>query len=441
LYRKFAELFLLAFDNFEGRSVYGCRKYLEETQWMRRRHLQRLQLNRLKALLKYAYENVPYYNKMLKNANFKPSMLRCLGDLQRVPILRRSAIENSSDELWARTLKGRGLFSWSTSGTTATPISFCRTKTDLSWGLGAELRSYSWVGYEIGDKLAIIWRVLEHGLKFQLRNLLKRAMVFDVHTISEKTMESFARKMHRFKPKFVRGYAGSTNLFATFLEANEHFQIQPEAVFTSAQTLQPYYRRNIEKAFNCRVFDCYGTNEIYFVAGQCGEHEGLHVAEENVIVEVVEGDEQVADGEEGRVLLTNLHSFAMPFIRYDVGDLGRVFPERCSCGRTLRLFKPIGRTYEYFLNSDGSFTFLKDFQTFFEGVPIGDFQVVQEAYDKITIKIAPKPAYNEKHTRFILENIKLRGSAEIQVKLVDSIALDESGKIPHVVSKLVTRYT
>lgn len=431
---------LVAFDGFEGTSVYKREKYLVKTQWMKKRYIEQLQVKRLKSLLKYAYENVPYYNRAFKEASFEPSMFGCLEDLQRVPILKRSAISKNLDELRVKSCSEE-LFSWSTSGTTAVPISFYKTKTDLSWGLAAELRAYGWAGYKAGDKLAVVWRIHEQGLKLQLRNLLKRAKIFDVHTISEKSMEMFAKKMHRFQPKFLRGYAGSTNLFATFLEQNEHFKIQPEAVFTSAQTLRPHYRKNIEKAFNCRVYDCYGTNEVYFVAGQCGEHEGLHVAEENIFLEVVNDNEHVSAGEEGHILLTNLHSFAMPFIRYDIGDLGKIFPEICSCGRELKLVKPIGRSYEYFLNSDGSFTFLKDFNTFFEDIPIRDFQVVQESYDRITIRIAPKPGYNEHHSELISKHIKLRGPAEIQIELVNSIAPGKSGKIQHVISKVPTKYT
>jgi hypothetical protein len=106
----------------------------------------------------------------------------------------------------------------------------------------------------------------------------------------------------------------------------------------------------------------------------------------------------------------------------------------------LSLVKVIGRTYEYFLHSDGSFTALKDFQTVFGSLPIHEFQIVQETYDALVVKIVPEPEYGTEHTDFILKNVKLRGPARIRVELVDSIPLGRSGKIERVVSKFGDRY-
>jgi phenylacetate-CoA ligase len=314
----------------------------------------------------------------------------------------------------------------------------------LSWASGAELRALSWAGYELGDKRALIWQ-FEPGetksFEFKLQNLFRRDYILNVINISEKTMESFARKIVRIKPSFVRGYCGSTNLFATFLLQNGKFKTNPIAVSTSATTLLPHYRKTIEKAFSCKVYDFYGSREISSIAAQCGHHEGLHVTEENIILEIVKEDEPVAPGEEGQILLTNLHSHVMPFIRYDIGDTGKVFPDTCSCGRELSLVKSIGRTYERFANSDGSFTTLRDFQTVFEDLPIKEFQVIQESNDEIAIKIVSLDGYTSAHTDFILKNIKIRGKAKIRVELVDSIPIEKSGKMQYVISKLAGKYT
>jgi phenylacetate-CoA ligase len=444
LYRKLAGLLLVAFDNFEGRCVYRCRKHLEKTQWMKKRDLKQLQLKRLKALLKHAYENVPYYHRSFKNENFHPADIKCLEDLRRVPILKKSAIRKESDKIMVKNIPKSKMESWSTSGTTATPVRFCRSKEDISWSVGAELRGYSWAGYEVGDKLALIWRIHPEYIRsftFKPKSFLNRTKILDVNHLSEKNMVSFAKKMYRFKPDFIRGYSSSVNIFATFMLQNANLKISPRAIFTTSQTLLPHYRKAIEEAFNCKVYDYYASNEVSHIAAQCGQHEGLHIHEENIIVEIVDNDEPVSPGEEGRVLLTNLHSYAMPFIRYDVGDLGKIFRETCSCGRELSLLKPIGRTYEYFVNRDGSFTYLRDLQIVFEDLPIKDFQVIQESYDEIIIKIVTRPGYSKTHTDFILKRIKLLGSAKIRVELVDSIPLEASGKIRHTVSKIATKYT
>jgi phenylacetate-CoA ligase len=223
------------------------------------------------------------------------------------------------------------------------------------------------------------------------------------------------------------------NVFANFLLRNNTLRIRPRAVFTTAATLFPHYRKSIEEAFGCKVYDYYTCSEVSHIAAQCGESEGLHVSEENIMLEVVDGLEPVVEGEDGQILLTNLNGFGMPFIRYDVGDFGKILDDECACGRELSLIKIVGRQYEYFLGSDGSFTSFKSLQTVFEDVPIQDFQIVQEAPDDIIVKLVPKPEYTSAHTEFILKNIKMKGPARVQVELVDSIPLGSSGKIQRIV--------
>jgi len=413
---------------------------------MKKKDLQQLQTKKLKALLRHAYENVPYYHKHFKENNFHPADFINLEDLHRIPILKKATIQKKSDELATKNISNMKLEFWSTSGTTSVPVRFYRSKEDLSWGLGAEFRGYGWAGYETGDKLAWIWRFSSktlRSLKFRLKCLLERTKILNVFAISEKSMATFASSMHRFKPDFIRGYGSSTNIFATFMLENNQFGLRPRAVFTTGEMLFPHYRKTIEEAFDCKVYEFYGSAEVSHAAAQCGYHEAFHVTEENVLLEVVKDNEQASPGEEGKVLLTNLNGFAMPFIRYDIGDLGKVLADTCSCGRKLSLFKPIGRVYEYFLHSDGSFTILRDLRTVFEDSPIKDFQVVQETLDGIVVRIVPRPGYTKANTDSILKNIAGVASpiAKIRVKMVDSIMPEKSGKVRHAVSKLSTKYT
>jgi len=444
VHSKLVRFFVLASDKLEGSPVYACERYLEKTQWMRKADLQKLQFKRLKRLLIHAFENVPHYHESFKKGNFRPRDFNSFDDARKIPILKKPTIRSELGTMLTRNVSKKKLVCWHTSGTTAFPVKFYRGKRDVSWGLGSEFRGYSWAGYEIGDKLGWVWAYpLEktRSFKFKVKGVLKRSRLLNVAYLSEKSMARFADTLHKFKPSFIRGYAHSLNLFAAYLLQNDRYNINPRAVFTSASTLLPHYRKAIERAFSCKVYDCYGSGEVSHVAAQCGEHEGLHVSDENVFLEIVDDSEPVDAGEEGKVLVTNLHSYHMPFIRYDIGDLGKILPDTCSCGRELSLMKPMGRTYEYFLNSDGSFTNLRDFETVFEDLPIREFQVVQESLDEIVIKIVRGSGYIDAHTEFIEKNIKLRGSAVIRVELIDSIPSEKSGKPRHIVSKIPTKYT
>lgn len=443
MYRRVAGSFFVVFDRLKGRRASGCLKQLEKTQWLKRRELEDLKLKKLKVLLKHAYENVPYYHESFRRVNLRPDDVRELEDLRRVPVVERSELRGHVREMVARNFPKGKLVEWSTSGTTALPVKFFRDKDDVSWGVGAELRGYRWAGFCVGDKIARIWSFEQEAidkLSFRIGEFFKRERVLNLHDLSEGSMRTFAVEMQKFRPDFIRGYGTGTSVFASFLLQNDGFKISPKAVFTTAATLFPHYEKTIRQAFNCSIYDYYACAEVSHVAADCGENEGLHVSEENVILETVDGLEPVAKGEDGKVLLTNLNGFGMPLIRYDVGDVARIMSDSCSCGRELSLVKVVGRTYEYFLQSDGSFTALKDLQTVFEELPIEEFQIVQETHDDLVVKIVPKPEYTKEHTDFILKNVKSRGKARIRVELVDSILLGRSGKIERVVSKFGDRY-
>ncbi len=435
MYEKIAGLMANIYERSKSRGVSKCRKHLEKTQWLKKEQLQELKLEKFKALVKHAYDQVPYYHTAFKQVEFKPEDLRRLDDLRKIPVLTKHIMRDKANAMVARSMSRNQLIEWSTSGTTSLPVKVFRDRLDLSWGVGAELRGYSWAGYKVGDKVALIWGYSTQRLSkipFRLKHFLNRERLLNLKKLSEKSMGEFAEEMVKFEPRFVRGYATGTNVFANFLLRNAEFVIRPEAVFTTAATLFPHYRRSIEQAFGCKVFDYYACNEVSHIAAQCGMCEQLHVSEENVMVEVVEDFEPVADGEDGNVLVTNLNGYGMPLIRYDIGDLGKILDDECACGRELDLIKVVGRQYEYFLNSDGSFTSLKNIQTIFDDAPIQDFQIVQEVTDEIVVKILPKPGFTLAHADFISKNLKV-GPGRVRVEVVDSISLGSSGKIERIV--------
>jgi len=414
---------------------------------MKKEELQQLQLRKLKALLNHAYENVPYYHELFRKKGFRPNDFAKLEDLQKIPVLRRSDLRSKSNELIARNAKRSDLISCATSGTTAAPIKFYHSKMEVPWYRAAEARAYSWAGYKTGDKVLYL-RLLDSNdvlarPRARIVRFVRRWKLLGGYDLSEKSMASFCAENRNFKPDFVHGGAGPLNIFGVFLLENSQYRIRPKAVFTYGQQLLPDYRKTIEEAFRSKVHDVYSSTEIPYVAAQCGSHDGLHVTDENVFLEIENDGEAAAPGEEERVLLTSLNNLEMPFIRYDVGDRGKMFGSDCTCGRGLSLFKPLGRSYEYFVHSDGTFTIFRDLQTVFEDLPIEDYEIVQESLDEIVIRIVKRAGYTQAHTNFILNKINLIISdiVKARVELVDSVPLLGFGEVPHFVSKIPTKYT
>jgi phenylacetate-CoA ligase len=446
-YRYLASSLLRAYDTFKGRQVHTCQKILEKTQWMNKETLTKLKVRKLKALLQHAYENVPFYHQSFKESGFRPADFNRLEELRKIPILQRSSIKLRRKELSARNVRKADLERWRTNGTTAAPLQFFRPKIDVSWGTAAELRGYSWAGFITGDKSVFVGRMKpgdHHIFENRIKLFLSRAKLLNSHGLSEKSLESFCSRIKRFKPDYMYSRATPiTNLVAVYLLENNPSAMHLKAVFTTGQTLLPHYRRNIEEAFKCKVYNWYGTAEMSHVAAQCGYHDALHITEENVLVETLKNGEPAAPGEEAKVLLTNLNNFAMPFIRYDIGDSGVIVDDECSCGRKLQLFNPIGRHYETFVHSNGAFTVFRDVQTVLEDVPVKDFQIIQESLDEIVIRLVTMDGYTEAHTESILKNITRKAAdiAKVRVEVVDSLQYVGSGKIHHLVSKIPTKYS
>jgi phenylacetate-CoA ligase len=234
---------------------------------------------------------------------------------------------------------------------------------------------------------------------------------------------------------------------AKYLLENHINNVRPRAVITSAETLLDYMRKTIEEAFGCPVFDFYGSREIGSLAGECEEHSGYHISAENVVMEFVREGEPVATGEEGVILVTNLRNFGMPFIRYNMGDVGRASDEVCGCGRGLPLMSSIeGRVSQFMAVYDKRLRRVIPVSTAGPGVfsmalmhvPLERYRIIQESLDRLVIKAVKGEGYSQRHTDFLVEHILkyLGDNITIEVEFVDSLPPLPSGKRSVFISKI-----
>jgi len=443
IYRLLAKNIVLSIqDLVKGTKVIEYRKILERTQWLKKEQILHLQQGRLRALLKHSYENVLYYHRLFKERGLTPSDIKTVEDLKKLPILKKTAIRTVPQQLTAGNIPKREMIQCHTGGTTAQPLTFYTTREDLSWGTAAMFRAYSWGVYELGENYALVWSFPADELKnplFRIKNLIRRQIaMLNADDLSENSMRSFVQKLARFRPQLLRGYSSCIYILARYLLTQRISSPKLKAVLTTAETLLPLQRTVIEKAFRCEVYDFYGSREVPSIASECEEHTGYHVQSENVIIEFVKHGEHVAAGETGAILVTSLHNYAMPLIRYDIGDTGKPSDEICPCGRGLPLMKSLeGRNFEWLATGDGSLLGLKDYGGIWN-LPVKMFQIIQRSYDEILIKIEKDYGYSERDTDFIIKNLtqwhfpKLK----VEVEIVDSIPPVKSGKKRYLISKM-----
>ena len=178
------------------------------------------------------------------------------------------------------------------------------------------------------------------------------------------------------------------------------------------------------------------------MAAECPEQTGYHIMSPNVILEFIRDNQPVSLGEMGKIVVTDLHNYAMPFIRYENGDLGMPSDEKCPCGRGMPLMKGVvGRVTDILVIGD-KFISSPSLTLLFKDLPIKQYQLVQETETEITIKIVKGDGYCDKHTeqiRSLIQNY-LGSNINITIELVTAILSSESGKYRFIISRVPLKF-
>jgi len=438
-------------DLSRGTKTMKCLNELEKSQWWSRDKVLELQNQRLRQLVQHAYDNVPYYRRLFDDRALRPSDIENAKDLVKLPALNKRLIRSNFDSLMAPGFPAKEMIPNCTAGSTGEPLRFYSTKNDLyNWGFAAAQRGYGWAGYEIGDKCVLVWRRRTSQTTMgRIRNVatefFERAKVLDLNEMSVEDASIWARKLEDFQPKFIRGYPNVIYLLARFIQREGKTRLRPRAIITTSEQLQDYQRDLFREVFGCEVYSHYTSWEIHAIATECPEHSGYHIAAENVIVEVVDDeDKPVPAGEEGRILVTNLHNYAMPFIRYDIGDIGAISDQACPCGRGLPLLAKLsGRAVDAILTKSGRIIQGAALPwRFLISLGIEQFQIVQESYEKVVVRIVLDREHRPSRADGLAEEIAshyrtaLGEDMDIAVEIVDEIPATKAGKTRVVISNL-----
>ena len=432
-----------------SRSKYG--KILEKTQWMTRGDVLKKQGESLRAIIKHAYETVPYYNRIFKENNLTPHDIKEYEDLVKIPVLTKRDITDHKEELVSTALPKDKLIPYM-SGGTGDQINFYVTKDQLSWELAAEYRAYGWAGYRRGDKCQLFWgspadTARAEALMRKLTSGIERVKLVNTYFLSDEIMSDHIESLNRFKPEVVKGYASSIYMVAKHIRENGLRVSKPRTIITSAEALFPHYREEIEKVFECKVYDYYGSREIGAIAAECDEHSGFHTSAENLLMEFVREGQQVEDGETGLIHLTSLRNYGFPFIRYEIGDVGKPSSDTCNCGRGLPLIESLeGRASQFMAVKDKKTGKITPVSTAAPGiignllmyVPIKSYRIIQESLDKVTVQVVPHDDYTQKDTDFLLDHLYeyLGDNITVEVEKLEYLPPLPSGKRSVFVSKI-----
>ena len=428
------------------RAVYYLYGMMKRAYWNRDR-LIRYQNKKLRKIVKHAYDHVPFYHAKLRETGIKPDDIKTAKDLNKLPIVRKDEIKKHIHETISQDLKIDNLRMLRTSGSTGLPLHFYISGAEDEFRKAKHLRANISLGQKPRDKWVVITSPAHFGETTRIQRMLgvyvpTPVLVFDDVAAQISTIEEL-------KPDILDGYSSSLLLLAKEVEKRGGARIRPRFIIGGAELIDDSSRRFIEKVFDAPFYDQYACVEMERLAWQCPEKTGYHMDADTVIVQFVDEDgEEVSVGERGEIVCTSLFNYAMPFIRYAVGDVGIPTNEECPCGRTLPLMKVVeGRKDSFLLLSNGQvlspialdvamnmFKFHSD---------IDHYRIIQRKIDlfEFYIKIhsggvAEKTMEKEllKHLWRTL-NINV-DEATFKVKFVENIPLDKTGKLRKVISEL-----
>jgi phenylacetate-CoA ligase len=262
------------------------------------------------------------------------------------------------------------------------------------------------------------------------RLAFERRLMLDVRDPAEVHL----RRLRAFRPNILSGYPNALCHIGERLDAEHQSMVRPRLVISDSEVLTPPMRARLRQLWSAPVFEVYDSHEFNLIAWECCRGGGLHTCDDSVIVEVLRGERPAAPGERGETVITALHLYAMPFIRYRLGDLVTRGPDTCGCGQPFGKIDAIeGRMIDYFRLANGRW--LHPYQLYELMMADGSewisrFQLVHEHEDRIVLRLVPGPgATAGRIAEFERAAAELVGSGTtVRVAIVPEIAPDPGGK-------------
>lgn len=410
--------------------------------------LEQIKRNRLTKLLHHAVRSVPAYQRyqalleqQIQQPDWDPVRF-----LQEIPVLTKKDFNQNPDLYLTNGINKASLIANRTGGSTGEPTRFYLDRYAVEHYEAARWTGLSWHGIRIGDPSIMVWgspielnqqQSRHYALK---ERLLKNRKVIPAYDLQENKLEDYVKMLKRFRPVYLYGYASALALFARLLEKNK---LSPrlhrlKAVVSTAESLLPDQREVIERVFQCPAINEYGARDGGMIAYQC-PHQQMHLFEDNCLVEIVhlKTKHPVQAGEHGLILVTDLHNYSMPRLRYQLNDVVTLSPKPCPCGLSYSVLERIeGREDDVFVKPNGEYVHGHFFNHIARNLTgIETFQIVQHSPETFTLQLVKQPEQYAKQTeaQFVEKIRQSFGDVYINVQYQDQIPPTPSGKIRYAI--------
>ncbi|CAN5769397.1 phenylacetate--CoA ligase family protein [soil metagenome] len=399
---------------------------------------------RLRRLVSHAYERVPFYRERFDRAGVRPADIRTLADITRLPIVEKSDLLAAPRErITAEGYAAADLVSTMTSGYSGEPFVIRRTRTEQARWARSWLSDLLAAGLRRGDRLASVF-FPRAGHPDGVGSLSALALVHETHVDCCLEPPDILAALGDARPTFLRGLSGVVDRIASSMTDRDRASIRPRVVWVSGEVLTAAARRRIEAGFRAPVHNAYGTHELGLLASECRETGLMHLGRPDLVVELVPPKDPRAAKDTREVVVTALDFHAAPFLRYRLSDVVSPGPDPCPCGSGHPTISRIeGRTIDYLELPDGRS--IHPYRILGPTLPttpwVRQFQLVQEAPDRIVLRLAPRIDLGDDERRRLSDAVVpvLGPGIRFLIEVVPRIAHGASGKARPIVPLSVRR--
>ncbi len=393
--------------------------------------LQALQWQRFQSLLAHAYQQVPFYRQQMDDAGVCPDQIRSISDLPRLPVMMKDQIQrNFPDRITAKD-NNRDDWQYVSTRGTANRLMAIHDFDKRDMVRASAVRAlYLSGGYQVGNVSAEIppdicnivcgdegqtnegvlphvwgmikkrqWR--DEQAVSSLRGLIERGWIFRRQTyppfgaagskLPEEQMHGYVASLQRDRPFVLKALPTYLYEIAQYVQRQGLEPLPVRVVKPMGSSVSPKMRAVIEQSFSGSYREDYGSAEFGDMACDCDKQTGLHVFMDLFLVEVVRDGKPVAPGEIGKILITDLSNRAMPFLRYEIGDVGRLVETPCGCGRSAPRLTVEGRLQDTVVTSQGKVVTNDQVMDFFYSRgDVDEFQLVEKRPGKMELLIVPR---------------------------------------------------
>jgi len=406
----------------------------------------------LRLLVSEAYNTVPFHREAFKEAGLRPTDIRTVRDVAKLPIMPRQALlDNEAQALLRRGVQPARALHTITSGSSGLPITVYMSRAEMyyrRWVLLHTIRRYG--------KLPFPLRILDIGpmVPHEGKSLEQRLGFLEMLRVpGDMPLDKQLSTVAQSRANIIEGYPTCLELLAEeILAYHMVLPLQPRLVVCRGEVMKEEARQIIAQAFRCKVVDLYNCEEVGNITWECPKHQGVfHVNTDNCIVEIVDNEgKPLGVGQEGSIVVTNLFNHTMPLIRYELGDRAEFLTignDECECGAYgPTIGRVAGRDDDFLLAPNGRrissrvpenlvFNALRSADDpQFLNVAVRRYQIIQESLYLVRVKVVWKSVPEEELRHRIEWAVAVMWeSLECRVDDAEEILLEPSGKFRKVI--------